>query len=85
MAHSVQWYLRRKGLPECPKKAASDAAVWAAKARSTSKRRIRLEHTIDVFSRCVAANQCPGQFLADEIILCLNELKELRNPTQGQP
>ena len=55
---------------------------WKLNGKKT-KRRIPIDHTIEVFGRCLDADQCPGQFLGDEILLCLNELKEIR--AKGQP
>lgn len=84
MAHSVKYYLHRNGLEGCPKIALSPSSeTWSKTPHSTTikkgRRRIRIEHTIEVFGQCLQANQCPGPFLGDEIMRCLNELREIRS------
>lgn len=80
MPKSIQYLLRRKGLDRCPIKPELSACESQTFSSLKSKRRITIEHTIETFERCVSANQAPGQFLTEEIIRCLNELKVIKEP-----
>ena len=77
MARSIKYLLQRRGLDKCPTLTTTlDHNEVPTPTPKKSKQRIPIEHTIEVFERCLKANQCPGKFLGEEIIICLNELKE---------